>query len=298
MREGAEGTPSASTATAADAGTATSPSPILEAPALKQCCAQFYASDLATWLLGESFHPGGLELTARLGQQLALTPSDRVLDVAAGRGASALLLAERFGCEVTGIDYGEASVDAANAEAASRRLAERVRFHRADAETLPFTDGEFDALICECAFCTFPDKPRAAQEFARVLRCGGRLGLTDLTSVRLQPPALAGLMGWIACVADARSVEEYVDLLQAAGFTMETVQAQDAALKELIQTVTGRLLATEILAARKQLRLPGIDFAKARALVKAGADAVAHGDLGYVVVVATNRNDPLSHCSS
>jgi SAM-dependent methyltransferase len=249
-------------------------------------------------LLGESFHPGGLELTARLGQQLTLTSRDRVLDVAAGRGASALLLAERFGCEVTGIDYGEASVLAANAEAASRGVAKRVRFHRADAESLPFVDGEFDALICECAFCTFPDKPRAAQEFSRVLRAGGRLGLTDLTSVRPQPPALANLIGWVACVADARSIEEYVGLLQAAGFTMETVQAQDAALKDLIRTVAGRLLAAEILVARKQLRLPGVDFAQARALLKAGAEAVERGNLGYVMVVASNRNDALSHCSS
>lgn len=296
MREGGEATRSARTTRAADAASPTTSSPVLEGPALKQCCAQFYDSDLATLLLGESFHPGGLELTARLGQQLALTPGDRVLDVAAGRGASALLVAERFGCEVTGIDYGVASVQAANAEAAFRGLAKRVRFHRADAETLPFADDEFDALICECAFCTFPDKRRAAQEFARVLRAGGRLGLTDLTSVRPQPPALAGLMGWIACVADARSVDEYVDLLQATGFTMETVQAQDAALKDLIWTVTGRLLAAEILTARKQLHLPGIDFAQARALVKAAADAVERGNLGYVMLVATNRNEPLPRC--
>jgi hypothetical protein len=103
-------------------------------------------------------------------------------------------------------------------------------------------------------------------------------------------------MGWIACVADARSVDEYVDLLQATGFTMETVQAQDAALKDLIRTVTGRLLAAEILTARKQLHLPGSDFAQARALVKAAADAVERGNLGYVMLVATNRNESLPRC--
>jgi SAM-dependent methyltransferase len=269
-----------------------SSSPVLESSTVKRCCARFYDSDVATWLLGESFHPGGLKLTARLGERLALTARDRVLDVAAGRGASAFLLAERFGCEVTGVDYGEASVQAANAEATSRGLAQRVRFHHADAESLPFAESEFDALICECAFCTFPDKPKAAQEFVRVLRTGGQLGLTDLTSVRPQPTALEGLIGWIACVAGARSIEEYVELLEAAGFTLATVHAEDSALKELVRSVTGRLLAAEILTAREELQLPGLDFAQARVLAKAAADAVERRHLGYVMLVARKALTP------
>ncbi len=52
-------------------------------------------------LLGESFHPGGAALTERLGQLLALTPESRVLDAASGKGTSAVLLAQRFGCTVS-----------------------------------------------------------------------------------------------------------------------------------------------------------------------------------------------------
>jgi hypothetical protein len=65
---------------------------------VKQCCANLYESDFAKLLLGESFHPGGLKLTERLGQLLQLSPHSRVLDVASGTGISPFALAETFGC--------------------------------------------------------------------------------------------------------------------------------------------------------------------------------------------------------
>ena len=86
----------------------------LEPSTVKQCCAAAYDSDVARILLGDSFHPGGTKLTERLGRILRVTPQTRVLDVAAGRGASAIFLAERFGCEVVGVDYSRKNVDAAN----------------------------------------------------------------------------------------------------------------------------------------------------------------------------------------
>ncbi len=57
---------------------------------IKQCCARLYESDFAKILLGDSFHPGGLALTERLGVLLDLGPNSRVLDVASGTGNSAI----------------------------------------------------------------------------------------------------------------------------------------------------------------------------------------------------------------
>jgi len=54
------------------------------------------------------------------------------------------------------------------------QLAASVDFPLNRQEQLPLNDAEVDAIICECAFCTFPDKPGAAREFARVLKPGGR----------------------------------------------------------------------------------------------------------------------------
>src|SRR5262249_46360052 len=129
-----------------------------DASEVKTCCAAVYQSDWARLLLGESFHPGGLELTARLGALLGLCPGKRVLDVAAGQGSSALSLAQRFGCQVLGVDFGSESVRRANAAAKAAGLAHLVRFQQGDAERLPVEDASFDAILCECAFCTFPDK--------------------------------------------------------------------------------------------------------------------------------------------
>ncbi|MDX1522427.1 MAG: methyltransferase domain-containing protein, partial [Anaerolineae bacterium] len=158
--------------------------------ALKTCCAALYESDWATLILGDSLHPGGLALTERLGQLLDLQPGRRVLDVAAGRGTSAFFLAETFGCEVVGVDYGAEVVKAAQAEAETRGLDHLVSFVQGDAENLRFAEASFDAVICECAFCTFPDKSTAAAEFARVLRPGGRVGLSDLIRTDSLPPEL------------------------------------------------------------------------------------------------------------
>src|SRR6516162_3262965 len=179
------------------------------ATAVKQCCANLYESDLARALLGDSFHPGGLKLTERLGQLMQLGEHSRVLDVASGKGTSALFLAEKFRCTVIGLDYGKQNVDTANASAAERGISSRVRFEQADAEQLPFADASFDAVICECALCTFPAKPQAAREFARVLRPDGMVGISDLTRSGELSKGLDGLLGWVACIADALPIESY-----------------------------------------------------------------------------------------
>jgi cyclopropane fatty-acyl-phospholipid synthase-like methyltransferase len=90
---------------------------------VKQCCAAFYGSDLARLLFGDSFHPGGTQLTERLGQLTQLSRDSRVLDVAAGRGTSAFHLAQSFGCEVVGVDLSEDNVKLAAQEASMRGLA-------------------------------------------------------------------------------------------------------------------------------------------------------------------------------
>ncbi|MHA2401492.1 MAG: class I SAM-dependent methyltransferase, partial [Candidatus Kariarchaeaceae archaeon] len=51
-----------------------------------QCCTNFYEDDLITFLLGDSFHPGGLQLTKEMGRKLKLSKDSRVLDLACGKG--------------------------------------------------------------------------------------------------------------------------------------------------------------------------------------------------------------------
>jgi arsenite methyltransferase len=255
---------------------------------VKQCCARLYESDLAKLLLGDSFHPGGTKLTERLGVLLNLTPLSRVLDIASGKGTSALFLAERFGCEVVGVDYGRENVGQANSAAAAKGVGARVTFQQGDAERLPARDGSFDAIICECAFCTFPDKDAAAGEFARVLRAGGRVGLSDLTRGAVLPKELDGLLAWIACIADAQPVESYAQYLGAAGFRVEPAEAHDEALLEMVNQVRMKLLGAEIMVGLKKLELPDVDFATAKEIARAADAAIRQGKLGYAIVWGAN----------
>lgn len=251
---------------------------------VKVCCAAAYGIDLVGLLIGASYHPGGIELTRRLADVLALKPRERVLDVASGIGTTAILLAAEREANVLGVDLGDAQVLQSRGRAATAGLADRVRFEIGDAERLPVQDATFDAVVCECAFCTFPDKVTAAAELSRVLRPAGRVGITDvwLNRARLVPE-LSGLVGRIACLADARPIAELVSLLESTGFRVEHTERHDQALVSTIEQVETRLRA---------LRLAGLpllrsfDVRRWIGLARQAADMVRRGDAGYVLVSA------------
>ena len=252
----------------------------------KACCAAAYSTDLVAVVLGESYHPGGRPLTRRLADLTGLRAGQRVLDVASGPGATAVLLAREFGVTVDGVDVGAATVQRAETAAVRASLGDRLRFHVGDAERLPFADATFDAVICECAFCTFPDKQTAAAELARVLRPGGRVGLSDVTlSPGGLPPELAGIAGWVACLADARPLQEYATLLADAGLETVTLEHHDHALIAMIEQIQARVCALRSVA-RSSAALQGVDFRRALELTEQAAAAAQCGYVGYGLLVA------------
>ncbi len=259
---------------------------------VKQCCATLYESDLARYLLGDSFHPGGFETTRRLGDLLGLNFASRVLDVACGKGTTAVFLAKEFGCRVAGIDYGQQNLEAARALAQVEQVEGRVRFERSDAEALPFENASFDAVICECAFCTFPQKALAATEFFRVLCPGGRVGLSDLSRTEVLPSELDGLLAWIACIAEAQTVESYTTYLRDAGFSVDRVEPRDVALQEMVDQIRLKLLGTEIMTGLNKLQLPGVDLGVAKRMASSAIAAIKQGQLGYALIRATKPDRP------
>lgn len=257
-----------------------------KADATKQCCARLYESDIVSLLLGDSFHPGGVALTERLGHILELTRESHVVDAASGRGTSALFLAQRFGCRVWGFDLSRQNVERATAEAARQGLSGRAQFACGDVERLPLADESVDAIICECAFCTFPDKPAAVRQFARALRRGGRVGLSDITRAPGRPQELNDLMAWIACLADARSTETYASWLTEAGLTVTIAEPHDGALREMVCAIGSRLFAAEVLAGLNKLDLANIDLDAAKRMARQALTAIDEDRLGYVVLCA------------
>jgi hypothetical protein len=91
-------------------------------------------------------------------------------------------------------------------------------------------------------------------------------------------------MAWVACIADAQPIEEYISILTLAGFSMDQVEIHDEALAELIHEIRGKLLVAELMANLKRLDIPEwIDFDEAGRLAKTTAETVNQGKLGYAL---------------
>jgi len=250
---------------------------------IKICCATFYQSDLVRMLLGDILHPGGLKLTGYLGTSVGLNNTDQVLDVACGRGASAVYLAKLFGCRVTGLDFGPDNIAAAEAYASAEGVSHLAAFRQGDAERLPFEDSTFDVIISECSFCTFPQKTKAAQEMARVLRIGGRLGMTDITVSGPLPEDVQSLLSWVACVAGAGTPELYVSELKGAGFADFIVEDQRDSLLEMVNGVRLKLLGLEMAISLVRLKLGDLDLSRAKLIGQRILELIENGIISYTL---------------
>jgi SAM-dependent methyltransferase len=253
---------------------------------IKACCAASYGNDAVALVLGEFYHPGGLALTRRLAEQLRLRSGQRVVDIAAGPGATARLLAADYDVTVDGVDLGQSTVDDARAATAEAGLAAKVRFHLGDAEQIPLPDNGCDAVVCECAFCTFPDKVTAAAEFARILRPGGRVGITDVTVAEGGlPDELTTLAAWVACIADARPLGEYAAILEGAGLRTVHTEAHDGAIARMIDEIEARLRLLRMTAPAR-LADAGVDVDAVLRYTALAKQAVADGFIGYALLIA------------
>jgi arsenite methyltransferase len=254
------------------------------ADGLKQCCALVYEHPAVRWLLGNELHPGGEATTRRALELAEVGPQDLLLDVAAGQGASALLAARELGCRVVGLEYGAGAVQEAEAAARAAGLQARVSFVRGDAEALPFAPASFDAVLCECSLCTFPDQARAASELRRVLRPGGRLALSDV--VIEQPDAdLQGPLAVLACVGGALPRSGYERLLADAGLRVLAVESRHEDALALAQRVHERLRGARLLGIERLAGAP-LSTPEAIALVGRAREAIRDGALGYAIFIA------------
>jgi SAM-dependent methyltransferase len=141
----------------------------------------------------------GIALGLRVGR------GQRLADVGCGRGGPGLWVAAATGAALTGIDIGEAALEAARRRADQAGLADRATFRRGSFTRTGLPDGGADAVMSLDALLFAPDKRAAAAELARITAPGGRLALTSWDYHRR--PA-----GRPAQVADHRP------LLGAAGF--------------------------------------------------------------------------------
>ncbi len=122
----------------------------------------------------------GVEVSRELAIAAALQPGMRVLDAGCGLGGACRLLADEFGCEVTGIDITGDYIRTATRLSELTKLQHRTRFVQGSVLELPFNDNSFDIVWTQHVQMNIADKKTFYAEINRVLTDGGRLIYYDV----------------------------------------------------------------------------------------------------------------------
>jgi arsenite methyltransferase len=149
-----------------------------------------------------------------------LHEGERVLDLGSGGGIDVLLSARRVGHtgKVYGLDMTEEMLGLAMRNAVEAG-ATNVEFLRGYIEDVPLPAGTIDVVISNCVINLSTDKPRVFAEIARVLREGGRIGISDVVADdELSPAQRAERGSYVGCIAGALSFAEYEEGLRSVGF--------------------------------------------------------------------------------
>jgi arsenite methyltransferase len=154
-----------------------------------------------------------------------LREGEVVLDLGSGGGIDVLLSAQRVGA--AGLAYGVDMTDEM-LELARRNATEsgvtNAHFLKGEIENIPLPAESMDVVISNCVVNLSTDKSRVLQEIFRVLRRGGRVGISDVVAEdRLSPDERAQRGSYVGCIAGALSKGEYERGLTAAGFTNVSV---------------------------------------------------------------------------
>jgi SAM-dependent methyltransferase len=149
-----------------------------------------------------------------------LREGEVVLDLGSGGGIDVLLSAKRVGS--TGLAYGVDMTDEM-LELARRNAAEanvtNAHFLKGEIESIPLPTESVDVVISNCVVNLSTDKPSVLREVHRVLRPGGRIGISDVVAEdRLSPEERAQRGSYVGCIAGALSKGEYERGLEEAGF--------------------------------------------------------------------------------
>jgi len=155
-----------------------------------------------------------------------LHEAEVVLDLGSGGGIDVILSAKRVGPSGTayGLDMTDEMLALARTNAAEAGVT-NVHFLKGVIEQVPLPAGSVDVVISNCVINLSVDKPAVLTEMARVLKPGGRLGISDVVSEdHLTPDERAERGSYVGCIAGALSRAEYVAGLEAAGFEEVSVE--------------------------------------------------------------------------
>jgi ubiquinone/menaquinone biosynthesis C-methylase UbiE len=184
-----------------------------------------------------------------------LKAGEVVLDLGSGGGIDVLLSAKRVG--PTGKAYGLDMTDEMLALARENQRkagVENVEFLQGTIENIPLPDNSVDVIISNCVINLSGDKDRVLREAFRVLKRGGRLGVSDVVIRGQVPEEIRRSMElWVGCIAGALQETEYREKLSGAGF-------------EAIEVEPTRIYRVE--EAREFLEAAGLDVGRVAPLIE------------------------------
>jgi cyclopropane fatty-acyl-phospholipid synthase-like methyltransferase len=159
----------------------------------------------------------------------ALQPGERVLDLGSGSGTDSFLAAAQVGAAgaVTGVDMTAGQLTKARTLAAAAGLG-HVEFLEGYIESPPAEPASVDCVISNGVVNLSPDKPAVFRGAAGALVDDGRLALADIVTTEQLPAGItcdASL--WAACIGGAAQRDDYLGMLDDAGFDVEDVREND-----------------------------------------------------------------------
>lgn len=176
-------------------------------------------------------HPGGFKATKRLADALGITKESRVVDIACGKGTTALYLAENYGCDVVGVDISDELLGEAKAAAKKRNLDKKVKFHVDDAMRLSFPDDTFDAAVSQAVLVLVEDKIKAIREAKRIIKKGGKAGWLELSwRKEIDADFLDKISNVLCayCMTNVGTYEGWENIFKDSGVSnLETIKGED-----------------------------------------------------------------------
>jgi SAM-dependent methyltransferase len=197
-----------------------------------------------------------------------LHEGERVLDLGSGGGIDVLLSAKRVGPtgRAIGLDMTDEMLALAQRNAAEA-AATNVEFLKGHIEAIPLPADSVDVVISNCVINLAADKPAVFREIARVLRPGGRMGVTDIVADdSLTAEERAELGSYAGCIAGALSFSEFRRGLEGVGLTDISVTPTHDVAPGMVSAI---VKATKPIDAKPHVNLA--DLAATRSLPMAGA---------------------------
>ena len=176
----------------------------------------------------DEFHTRGRHATTDMARLLALTGTERVLDLGCGIGGPSRYLARTFGCAVTGLDLTPEFVATAAMLAERTGLAGKVTYRQGDALALPFADASFDVVWSQNVVMNIADRDRLYAGIRRVLKPGGRYAFSDVVAGAGGAPHFPVPWAREPSLSFLLTGEETHAKLEAAGFEVLAFEDQTA----------------------------------------------------------------------